>query len=58
MINIERIKTMPLEELAEWLCEISNCRTCVAEKFCYHGFTGYLNWLRIEEFKDEHERME
>ena len=53
MINIERIKTMPFEELAEWLCEISNCQACPADEFCHSGFTGYLNWLRIEEFKDE-----
>lgn len=46
MTNADKIRQMPDEELAEQLCSLCRCHDCIAEKYCYIGHTGFVDWLR------------
>jgi hypothetical protein len=48
MTNVDRIRSMTDEELAEFLCHNSKCGNCNASEFCHDGHTGWLDWLRQE----------
>ena len=43
---------MPDEELAAFLCELSNndegCDCCAASDYCHVGHVGFEDWLRKE----------
>ena len=47
MTNLEYIRTCTKEELVDLLClELRmNCFVCVAKEYCYHGHTGFIDWL-------------
>lgn len=51
MTNYDSIRSMSVEELAEFLCHVSfvsdSCYGCVASKECDHG-KGFITWLRQE----------
>lgn len=49
--NADRIRSMTDEELASFLCTISNCcvGNCLGEKHCsFDNGNGYLEWLKEE----------
>ncbi len=58
MTNADRIRGMTDEELAEWICDISDCPYCPGKEFnCRLEesgiMTGALDWLKapVEETK-------
>lgn len=59
MTNIERIKAMPAEEMAEFLLDIatrrSDCRECFAFRYCNFIDCGisFEKWLESEVQDDE-----
>lgn len=49
--NIDRIRSLPDEELADFLCDISggeSCTYCVASDLCHNGHNGMIEWLKKE----------
>ena len=47
--NADKIRAMPDEELARFLCGLnSECAKCPADRVCWAGHNGMLTWL-IEE---------
>ena len=55
MTNAEKIRQMTDEELAEWLCEITeDCPACIASKYCRRGHTGTFDWVK-QEWEEDHE---
>ena len=55
MTNLEYIQSCTKEELVKLLCaELKmNCFGCVAGEYCYHGHTGFIDWLDEERGEDE-----
>ena len=50
MTRAEAIRQMTDEEIATFLCSISDCQTCVAQDTCSYGHKGYKDWVQ-EEYK-------
>ena len=50
--NADRIRNMPDDELAAFLCELANndegCDCCAASDYCHVGHVGFEDWLRKE----------
>ena len=55
MTNLEYIRTCTKEELVGLLCmELkTSCSRCVAREYCYHGHTGFADWLDEKRGGDE-----
>lgn len=52
MTNLEKIRTMSREELANWLCNLFGADACTAKcpgfEFCRLRHKGLLDWLDAE----------
>lgn len=54
MTNYERIKEMPIDDLAVFLCEISQgqegegCKNCIATAHCRYHHNGMRDYLEAE----------
>ena len=56
--NYENVKSMNLEELADFLCTFTyntcweidtdsySCDICIARKTCKRGHCGFIDWLK------------
>ena len=67
MTNYEKIKSMSVDEMAEYFCrgmedieklaDMECCSCCPARGFCYSGHNGFKTWLNREgKRKDEIDR--
>ena len=54
MTNYEKIRAMSESELADFLCEMSDCtEKCYGFEYCGRGYRGTNTWLRKESEDDE-----
>ncbi len=54
MTNYEKIRSMSESELADFLCEMSNCdERCYGFEYCGRGHRGTKTWLQKESEDDE-----
>ena len=53
MTLADKIRSMTDEELSSFLCYFfDDCGNCPADKYCYVGHTGMIDYLQ-EEYKDD-----
>lgn len=43
--NVEKIRSMSDEQLAEFLCSFADCHACPAMGECNGGHEGFLKWF-------------
>lgn len=56
MTNLEKLRAMPIDELARWLCQYMEClstypKGCPGWQFCRNGgckANGLIAWLESE----------
>lgn len=56
MTNGDKIRSMGDEEIAKWLCNISDCGSgkCPARGYCVWGYgQGMIDFIKSEESKEE-----
>ena len=62
MKNVDRIREMNDDELAEFLCQVSSytseyrCEECMATEYCRQGHNGFIDWLQAESEEIKSER--
>lgn len=62
MKNVDRIREMNDDELAEFLCSVSSytseyrCEECMATDYCKDGHNGFIDWLQAESEEIKSER--
>ena len=54
MTLLDRIKSADVTEIADFLCAVRNphCGGCPAERSCFFGHTGFIDFLRQEVRED------
>lgn len=56
MKNIDKIKSLSVDDMAKWLVETSNCFTCSFEEcngFSTQCYEGHKLWLESEIVNDD-----
>ena len=48
MTRGEEIRSMSDEELADFLCDNTNCGHCIAAELCWDGHNGFDYWVKQE----------
>lgn len=52
---LERKMKGKKEEVARFLCSLTECKNCIARDFCHMGYNGFIDFLELDE--DEAEDM-